>query len=387
MTQRVQCVPWAAGDKAALFLHAPLAAHRPAGGMGLGGRTADNMRRSGPPPRTDHSTLRTEQTQARSEATSVTTGGTTAGAASSSTESGVDAGGSAGAVGVTTVEVNGGFGNIGSGAEAGGGGGGTNGSGGSGGSSSGGAATLGGVSCDYAAMVSAFVAKSGALLAALVIRPDGLHLRLSSRGGTAYTHPAPYTYACRADELPLDARQRSLSRHASAPSAGGSGGNASGGGGSGGANGSGGSGSGSVGSTGGSAGGNSANGGSANENGGGNGSTAAPWPTLFTTPSSAVPVLRSLWPAIAAVIDTRRALLRQYEAVFVASRPAAEPHGSEHCFWLLQIDDRALMVLAFAGNRGAKDAAVTAEPLPLATLAHSSVQMPSLQSGRLGVRR
>ena len=177
-----------------------------------------------------------------------------------------------------------------------------------------------GLTVDYVGMLSTFVSGTkGALLAALFLRPDGLHLRTNASGAT---------YACRAEEVRYRSRLGSARAEVSHTSA--------------------------------------ATGGSAAIDGDAQQGSSKPvhdrWPLLFSalSGSTAETSVGTLWPAIYTALEERRALLRAYGAVHVPARPVAELGGGEHSFWLLYLDDRVLLVLAFVGKRPANDTAVSA---------------------------
>ena len=183
---------------------------------------------------------------------------------------------------------------------------------------------------DYAATMSTLVTKHGAVLAALVARPDGLYLKntegcqqaaassgVGHSGGGAGTHttqgqstrtfsPYAHTYSTRAEESGGSPPVRHSAPH-------------------------------------------------------GTGSGAS-WPALFLSPPSAANTLGALWPTIRQLMDERQALLKPQLAhpLHVQSRPVAELSGAEHSFWLLQTDARILVVVAFPGTRRVADGPVAA---------------------------
>jgi len=201
-----------------------------------------------------------------------------------------------------------------------------------------------GLDVDYGALLQAFIAKEkGALLAAALLRPDGLTVQTSRNvKGAGYSSSA---YACRSEEA----------RSTSPSSRGGGGGSGS----------------------------------------GGSAAAAEPWPVLFSTSAmtSSLLTLRSLWPTIRSAIDERRAPLKLHGtscihgAVTLGPRVIAELAGAEHTLWLLPIDERVLVVLALSGRRGASDAAVTSVLDMLATgLNHDQLIAGSMRGYQGGVR-
>ena len=108
-----------------------------------------------------------------------------------------------------------------------------------------------------------------------------------------------------------------------------------------------------------------------------------PWPILFASPpSTAAQALQLLWPALEKELEERKASMRANSGVcYVPPRVVA---GGEHCFWLLQLDERVVLVVAFAGKRSATEAATNALLRTLiAGVGHQKVVEGSLQRDSL----
>lgn len=86
------------------------------------------------------------------------------------------------------------------------------------------------------------------------------------------------------------------------------------------------------------------------------------WPVLFLTPhgQASSANLHALWPTIHKSLEQRHALLQTSTVLHVPPRPVPELQQTEHCFWLLQLDERVVVAVAVAGHRNANDEKVTA---------------------------
>ena len=90
----------------------------------------------------------------------------------------------------------------------------------------------------------------------------------------------------------------------------------------------------------------------------------AAWPALYAAPPNSNTLINSLWPDIRRILDERAPLLQAQHAVYAPPPPARTElqaeHEQTHTFWLLQLDARVVLVIAFAGRKEAGALGVSA---------------------------
>ena len=85
-----------------------------------------------------------------------------------------------------------------------------------------------------------------------------------------------------------------------------------------------------------------------------------PWPSLFVAPrnANADTMLRAVWPTVASLIDKSSKALKTPGTPVPVVCSVDELNSTEHSFWLQHTDERVLVLLAFAGKKRANDAGV-----------------------------